>query len=69
METFGALIEGLNGEVEIIVRGIEEPVPEPKNYDAYARYEAPLFPKPKSATSQDTLVLRPPLYMPPPSST
>ena len=60
METFGTLVEGLNGEVEIIVRAIEEPVPEPKNYDAYAQYEAPLFPKP--ATSQDTLVLKPPLY-------
>jgi len=36
-QTFGALAIGLGGEIEIIVRPIEEPSP-PTNFDAYEEF-------------------------------
>ncbi len=36
LRTFGELVEGMNGEAEIRVVAMEEPVPVPTNYDAYA---------------------------------
>jgi transcriptional regulator with XRE-family HTH domain len=33
--SFGALVEALDGEVEIIVHPIEDPLPDSNNYDAY----------------------------------
>jgi hypothetical protein len=38
METFGVLVEGLNGEVEIVVHAAEDRIVDRKNYDAYAEY-------------------------------
>jgi len=35
---FGTLVSGLNGELEINVHALEDPVPAPSNYDAYAEY-------------------------------
>lgn len=36
MRTFGELVSGLDGEVEIRVRAAEDPLQVPTNYDAYA---------------------------------
>jgi len=41
METFGALVEALDGEVEIVVRAMEDPLPSRPNYDAYLGYGMP----------------------------
>lgn len=38
MRTFGELVAGLGGEVEIVVHAIEDPPETPSNYDAYADY-------------------------------
>jgi hypothetical protein len=39
LRTFGELVEALNGEIEIAVHAVEDPLPAPPNYDAYAEYE------------------------------
>jgi hypothetical protein len=38
-KTVGAFVEGLNGEIEIKIYAIEDPLPIPPNYHAYAGYE------------------------------
>ena len=39
MKTFGAFVEGLNGEAQIIIRAAEDPLPLLTNYHAYVGYE------------------------------
>jgi hypothetical protein len=39
MKTFGELVEALDGDLEIIVHGVEDPLPDKKNFHAYAGYE------------------------------
>lgn len=39
MKTFGAFVEGLNGEALITVRAAEDPLPIRSNYNAYVGYE------------------------------
>lgn len=39
MKTFGAFVEGLNGEAQIIIRAAEDPSPVLTNYHAYVGYE------------------------------
>jgi hypothetical protein len=48
MESFGTLVVGLNGEIEIIVRAVEDQVTR-TNYDAYAEYLEPLPPPARPA--------------------
>jgi hypothetical protein len=38
LRTIGELVQALNGEVEIKVVGIEEPMEQPSNFDAYDEY-------------------------------
>lgn len=66
LRTFGALVEGLGGEAQIVVRALEDPLPILSNYHAYAEYEVgtnaqsvPL--QPNAASSQQNAVtnLRP----------
>ena len=38
LKTFGSLVEALDGEAEIRVFAIEDPVDNPSNYDAYLDY-------------------------------
>jgi transcriptional regulator with XRE-family HTH domain len=40
IRTIGALTQALNGEVEIRIVALEDPVDMPKNYDAYTDYDA-----------------------------
>jgi transcriptional regulator with XRE-family HTH domain len=39
LRTVGRFVEALNGEVELKVHGLEDPLPVPPNYHAYVRYE------------------------------
>jgi transcriptional regulator with XRE-family HTH domain len=39
LRTVGRLAEALNGEVEVKVHGLEDPLPVPPNYHAYVGYE------------------------------
>jgi hypothetical protein len=39
LRTIGELVYGMNGELEIAVHGIEDPLPERPNFHAYAGYE------------------------------
>lgn len=39
MKTFGALVEALNGEVQLNIRAAEDPLPVLTNYHAYVDYE------------------------------
>lgn len=39
LRTIGELVEGLDGEIEIIVRGNEEIVAERSNFDAYSEHD------------------------------
>jgi hypothetical protein len=39
MRTFGELVAGMGGEIEIAIHAIEDPLPERPNYHAYAGYE------------------------------
>ena len=41
LQTFGALVEALDGEAEIIVRGLDEAPAIRTNYHAYCGYELP----------------------------
>lgn len=43
MRTFGELVAGMDGEIEIAVHAIEDPLPERPNYHAYAGYELDIF--------------------------
>ena len=45
MKTFGELVEALDGDLEIIVHGVEDPLSDKTNFHAYAGYE-PLGRKP-----------------------
>jgi hypothetical protein len=58
MKTFGELVEALDGDLEIIVHAIEDPISNLKNSHAYAGYEVSL-PAPKLSTSQTTILKRP----------
>ena len=40
MKTFGAFVEALNGDVQINIRAMEDPLPVLTNYHAYVDYEA-----------------------------
>lgn len=42
LKTVGRLVEALNGEVELKVHGIEDPLLKPRNYHAYVGYEPDL---------------------------
>lgn len=61
MKTIGAFVIGLNGEIEISVHALEDPLPIRSNYDAYCGYEIPL--RPESKTSQAVLSLKPSIYV------
>lgn len=52
METFGALVEGLNGEIEIIARPIEHRTSKGNNYDAYVAMDD--LPSPSSPPKSDS---------------
>ncbi|WP_342728379.1 helix-turn-helix transcriptional regulator [Bradyrhizobium sp. B097] len=39
LRTVGRFVEALNGEVELKVHGLEDPLPAPPNYHAYIGYE------------------------------
>lgn len=39
LRTVGRFVEALNGEVELKVHGLEDPLPVPPNYHAYIGYE------------------------------
>lgn len=39
MKTFGAFVEALNGDVQISIRAMEDPLPVLTNYHAYIGYE------------------------------
>jgi hypothetical protein len=41
MKTFGAFVEALNGDVDITIRGMEDPLPARPNFHAYVEYELP----------------------------
>jgi len=41
LRTFGELVEAMDGEVEISVHALGDPLPTRSNYDAYCEYEAP----------------------------
>jgi len=45
LRTIGAFVEALNGEIEISIRAIEDPVSLPKNYHAYVGYEPKPLPR------------------------
>jgi transcriptional regulator with XRE-family HTH domain len=49
LRTFGELVEALAGEAEITVYGLEDPLPNPKNYDAYAEMDD-LTPSPRKTS-------------------
>ena len=40
MRTFGALAAGMNGEIEIALHAMEDPLPSLPNYHAYADYDS-----------------------------
>jgi len=61
LRTFGELVEALDGEAEIVVHGIEDPLPLRGNYHAYAGYEVPAIPA-ESKTTQGALS-KPQLYV------
>lgn len=53
--TFGQYVEALDGELEIIVHAMEDPLDQPRNYDAYLEYDSDAnlftcdsYPKPSS---------------------
>lgn len=51
LRTIGELVQALNGEVEIRVVGLEDPVETPGNFDAYACHDAgPAVVRPTSRT-------------------
>jgi hypothetical protein len=60
--TVGAFVVGLNGEIEITVHALEDPLPIRSNYHAYSGYEVPL-PLPTSQTSQATLLIEPKVHV------
>jgi transcriptional regulator with XRE-family HTH domain len=39
LRTVGRFVEALNGEVELKIHGLEDPLPVPPNYHAYIGYE------------------------------
>jgi len=39
LKTVGRFVEALNGEVELKIHGLEDPLPVPQNYHAYIGYE------------------------------
>jgi transcriptional regulator with XRE-family HTH domain len=41
LKTVGRLVEALNGEVELKVHALQDPLPVPPNYHAYIGYEPP----------------------------
>lgn len=41
LKTLGLYVEALNGELEVIVHAMEDPVKTPTNYDAYAELDGP----------------------------
>jgi hypothetical protein len=48
VRTMGAFVQGLNGEIEIRIHALEDPIETPSNYDAYVDYisEQDLIKKP-----------------------
>ena len=71
LRTFGELVEGLDGEAEIWVFGLDEPIESRPNFHAYADYEtaavavrvtqlapAPTATTPSTATEQSELFKR-----------
>ena len=55
LRTLGEFVEALNGELEIIVRAVEDPLPTLSNYHAYAGYEPPIdFTKKDPSTRRPT---------------
>jgi transcriptional regulator with XRE-family HTH domain len=52
LRTVGRFVEALNGEVELRVHGLEDPLPVPPNYHAYVGYE------PQTATIPDRVVIQ-----------
>jgi transcriptional regulator with XRE-family HTH domain len=44
LKTLGEFVEALQGELELIVHAIEDPVSPARNYHAYAEYELPQKP-------------------------
>ena len=54
MRTLGELVEALNGEIEITVRGVEDPVEDRKNSDAYTGFEPPIQRRPQSVPPMPT---------------
>jgi transcriptional regulator with XRE-family HTH domain len=66
LRTVGRFVEALNGEVELKVHGLEDPLPTPPNYHAYVGYEPqtatdPAAPMrlPKAAITATKSVFRP----------
>ncbi|HEX5278686.1 MAG TPA: hypothetical protein VFW28_01280 [Micropepsaceae bacterium] len=43
LKTIGALVQGLAGELEIKVVALEDPLPDRRNYHAYAEYPTPVL--------------------------
>jgi transcriptional regulator with XRE-family HTH domain len=52
LRTVGRFVEALNGEVELKVHGLEDPLTVPPNYHAYVGYE------PQTATIPDSAAIR-----------
>jgi transcriptional regulator with XRE-family HTH domain len=50
LRTVGRFVEALNGEIELKIHGMEDPLPAPPNYHAYVGYE------PQAATVADAPV-------------
>ena len=69
METFGTLIQALNGEVRIVIDAIEDFAKSRDNYDAYAEMDdlsphMPLLPlNPKPRGTQGTIEMPPPVQI------
>jgi len=58
LKTVGRFVEALNGEVELKVHGIEDPLPTPPNYHAYVGYEPEITATSTKATIPQMTVTR-----------
>jgi transcriptional regulator with XRE-family HTH domain len=54
LRTVGRFVEALNGEVELKVHGLEDPLPSPPNYHAYIGYE----PEITTTSSKSTILAK-----------
>ena len=55
LRTFGELVEALDGEIEIQVCGLEDPISPRPNFHAYAGYELPLSVPAANVARQSTV--------------